>query len=146
MIPEFEQDGSLPPGIHWATWQEVINRFGYTPHRQDLLLGLKRALDALRIAGCNVVFLDGSFVTAKRMPNDFDACWDSQGVDPNLLDPLLLDFSRGRAAQKAFYRGELFPAQFREGGGGSTFLEFFQIQKETGRAKGIVAIEIGTLP
>ena len=43
-------------------------------------------------------------------------------------------------------KGELFPAQFREGGSGPTFLEFFQIDKETGDAKGIVVVELRELP
>ena len=48
-----------------------------------------------------------------------------EGVDPDQLDPILLTFDRGRAAQKAKYPGELFPAQFTEGGSGMTFLNFF---------------------
>lgn len=146
MIPEFEEDGSLPPGFHWATWDEIVRRFGYTAHRRNLLAGLQYAIDALRVAGCHTVFLDGSFVTAKHAPNDFDACWDPQGVDPGLLDPLLLDFRNGRAAQKAFFGGELFPAHLREGASSSSFLAFFQTAKETGATKGIVAIRIWTLP
>lgn len=146
MIPEFEQDGSLPPGIHQATWDEIVERFGYTEHRRALLEGLKRALDALRNAGCSVVYIDGSFVTAKHTPNDFDACWDPRGVDPQMLDPVLLDFSNGRAAQKALLGGELFPSSSIERGSNSRFVDFFQTNKQTGEAKGIVAIELRILP
>jgi len=146
MVPTFQPDGTLPPGIHWATWDEIVARFGYTAHRRLLLAGLKRALDALRIAGCQTVYLDGSFVTAKQTPNDFDVCWDVTGVDPQILDPLLLDFSNGRAAQKAFYMGELFPAQGQEGRSGWPFLAFFQIHKETGTPKGVIAIDLRILP
>jgi len=71
---------------------------------------LKRALDSLRAAGCQRAYIDGSFVTDKDDPEDFDACWEVAGVDPARLDPELLDFSKRRAAQKAKYRGELFPA------------------------------------
>ena len=63
------------------------------------------------------------------------------GVDPDQLDPVLLIFDRGRAVQKAKYRGELFPAQFAEGGSGMTFLDFFQLDKE-GRPKGIIALDV----
>ncbi len=55
------------------------------------------------------MWLDGSFVTAKDEQADFDACWDPDGVDLDTLDPVLLDLSRGRAAQKARFGGELFP-------------------------------------
>jgi hypothetical protein len=100
----------------------------------------------LRIAGCSRAYIDGSFVTPKQRPNDYDGCWGIGGVDPDRLDPGLLNFDRGRAAQKAKYQGELFPAQFREGGSGTTFLEFFQIDKETGDSKGIIVIELQESP
>lgn len=145
MIPEFGSDGNLPPGVHPTTWSEVNSRFGGTTHRRTLLRGLRRALQALRRAGCRRVFLDGSFVTSKPVPNDFDACWDVQGVNPAFLDPTLLDFSAGRAAQKAKYLGELFPAQSPEGSSGSPFIEFFQTDRLTGGPKGIVAIDLETL-
>ena len=142
MLPAFNDDGTLPPGVHKATWRELAARFGATRRRRTLLRGLKQALNSLRAAGCRRVYIDGSFVTAKRVPGDFDACWDLAGVDPELLDPVLLTFDLGRATQKAKYRGEFFPAQMREGGSGLTYLEFFQIDRETGGPKGIVAIEL----
>jgi len=146
MIVPFDTQGNLPPGVHTATWPAFVRRFGTTPHRRRLLAGLHAALAALRAAGCRTAYIDGSFVTAKDIPNDFDACWDIEGVDPALLDPILLTFAHGRAAQKAKYLGELFPAQISEGGSGSTFLEFFQIDKESGNPKGIIAIELRRLP
>lgn len=83
MIPPFEPlTGLLPSGIHDATWEEFVARFGWTPHRLALLAGLKAALDALRTAGCRRAYIDGSFVTAKAMPADFDGCWETEGVDP----------------------------------------------------------------
>ena len=90
MIPQFDADGLLPPGIHQATWDEVAGTFGNTPWRRRLLDGLEMAIDDLRQAGCRTVYIDGSFVTDKEVPNDFDACWDEEGVAPELLDPVLL--------------------------------------------------------
>ena len=146
MIPDFDSKGNLPCGVHWATWQEFVQRFGITPHRMSLLSGLRRAMDVLKDAGCETVYVDGSFVTSKISPSDFDACWDTAGVNPKLLDPVLLDFSNARAAQKAKYQGEFFPAQWAELSTGLTFLEFFQIDKETGDAKGIIAIDLRGMP
>lgn len=99
-------------------------------------------MQSLRVAGCKTVYIDGSFVTIKRNPGDFDGCWNIEGVEPELLDPVLLTFDAGRAAQKAKYLGELFPAQMSEGATGQTFLEFFQVEKETGAVKGIVVIDL----
>lgn len=101
MILRFDLDGTLPSGIHWATWSEIEARFGTSPHRRRLLGGLLRAASALKDAGCRAIYLDGSFVTDKEIPNDFDGCWDALGVDGNRLDPILLDFSGERAAQKS---------------------------------------------
>jgi hypothetical protein len=145
MIPPFDESGNLPPGIHAATWDEIADRFGTTPQRRALLSGLRTALQALQAAGCRMVYIDGSFVTTKLVPNDFDACWDIEGVDPDRLDPVLLTFDDGRSAQKAKYLGELFPAQLSEGGSGGSFLAFFQVDKETGNPKGIVALDLRRL-
>ncbi len=145
MIPSFNTDGNLPPGIHWAEWPEIVSRFGTNHHRRKLLEGLHNALIILKQAGCRTAFIDGSFVTKKEYPQDFDACWDLFDVDPNLLEPTLLDFSQDRIAQKNKYLGELFPAQIFAGKNESTFLEFFQIDKNTGKKKGIVAISLENL-
>lgn len=143
MIPAFQADGNLPPGIHWADWTEAAQRFGKTPHRRRLLRGLREAAEQLFQAGCKAIFLDGSFVTAKEQPGDFDACWDIADVDPDRLDPIFFDFENGRAAQKARFYGELFPAQLPEGWSGKAFLEFFQTDKETGNPKGVVGFDLG---
>jgi hypothetical protein len=142
MIPEFDELGRLPPGTHTASWHEVVARFGGSPWRARLIAGLREALLSLRSAGCTVAYIDGSFVTGKHEPGDFDACWDEVGVDPDALDPVLLDFSQKRAAQKAKFGGELFPASNTAHPDGASFLRFFQIDKATGDQKGIIAIDL----
>ena len=120
--------------------------FGLNSERRRLLDGLLRALQALRAAGCRRAYVDGSFVSRKEVPGDFDACWEPDGVDSSLLDPVLLDFGPGRAAQKVKYHGELFVTNAPASGAGSTFLDFFQRDKATGDPKGILAIDLGGLP
>ncbi len=63
-------------------------------------------------------------------------------VDGDGLDLVLLDFTNRRAAQKAKYGGELFPSVGLADPAGNTFLEFFQLDKRSGEAKGIIAIEL----
>jgi hypothetical protein len=144
MLPTFDQAGNLPPGIHWATWQEFSERFGMTLHRRMLLAGLRDALLALRRAGCRTVYVDGSFVTAKDRPGDYDGCWDPKGVALERLDPVFLDFSNKRAAQKAKYKGELFTSGSPADPAGKTFLDLFQHDQE-GNPKGIVAFALQRL-
>ena len=145
MVPDFAEGGLLPPGIHWATWEEIEERFGGTPWRRRLLQGFRAALENLKDAGCRTAYLDGSFVTEKAVPGDYDACWDGHGVDPEVLDPVLLTFDSGREAQKAKYLGELFPVVARTNVESPSLLEFFQTDKESGEPKGIVAIDLGGL-
>lgn len=122
-------------------WDEVVDRFGWNERRRRLLDGLAEAISLLAEAGCQRVWLNGSFVTAKDEPGDFDACWDTAGVDFDDLDPVFLDLSNGRAAQKERFGGELFPNVI-ESDSGLVFSEFFQVERDTTR-KGIVLIVIG---
>ena len=71
-------------------------------------------------------------MTSKDRPGDFDACWDVIDVDVERLDPALLNFSSGRATQEPRLGGELPAAQLPNGQSARTFLEFFQIDKQTG--------------
>lgn len=139
----FDAEGNRPPGIHRATWDQFRDRFGWNAHRRRLLSGLQLALDDLEVAGCRTVYVDGSFVTSKDLPADFDACWDSAGVDPRLLNPALRTFEPGRATQKARYFGELFRAGAQATITGPTFLDFFQTDRSD-RPKGIVALDLGS--
>lgn len=141
MIPPFDDTGNLPPGIHWATWEELADRFSTNDHRQMLTGGLRKALKALKRASCKVVYVDGSFVSNKAMPHDYDACWELEGVDLMVIDPILLEFDN-TIIQKAKYRGELFPEDSGEVDADFSFLQFFQTDKYTLLPKGIIAIDL----
>lgn len=145
MIPAFDPDtGNLPPGIHEATWGEFVARYGYTVRRLTLLAGLKAGLDALRRAGCRRAYIDGSFVTSKTTPGDFDVCWESDGVQARLLDPVLLTFDNLRAAQKATYHGEFFFADAEADMLGTPYVDFFQRNRD-GARKGIITMDLEVL-
>lgn len=79
----------LPPGIHEATIGEIEDNFATTKARRKLFEGFKRGVQSLRAAGCRIVYLDGSYVTTKTVPGDFDACWEPTGVEAKKLDPVL---------------------------------------------------------
>ena len=143
MIPDLVDIGApwkvLPPGIHNATLEDVETRFATSDHRKHLFSGFTSGVIALRKAGCHKIFLDGSFVTEKYKPGDFDACWDPIGVDPTKIDTDLLDFNDRRKKQKERFHGEFFPADLLADGR-HFFFNFFQIDKYTGNAKGIICI------
>lgn len=138
----FDEHGNLTPGIHWIKWEVFVKNFGRNARRKMLISGLELALQSLEKAGCSIAYIDGSFVTTKDEPGDYDGCWDTQGVTIGLLDPVLLDFKDSRKSQKMKFQGEFFPAQMVEGKSRMIFLEFFQTDKNTGMRKGIIGLKL----
>lgn len=106
--------------------------------------GLLAACRNLAAAGCRELLLDGSFVSTDGLPRDYDAAWETTGVDPDRLDPVLLDFSNRRAAMKAKYLGDLFPAS-AIAEPGVLYRDFFRTDRN-GVDKGVVLIDLGSLP
>lgn len=146
MIPSFiVQKGALwpilPAGVYDASIYEIELRYATSTHRLALFKGLKKALENLFSAGCQQIFLDGSFVTAKPKPDDYEVAWDPRFVDPNILDPVFLDFTYGTIPQKKKYLGEFFPSTFIEAKSGKLFVDFFQTEKDTGNQKGIIRLQ-----
>jgi hypothetical protein len=143
VLPQLIRTGGLwrvlPPGIYDATLEETAHRFAFNARRVGLFQGFKQAYRSLRGAGCNGVYLDGSYVTDKPHPGDFDGCWDPTGVDPTKLHPVLLDFSEGRKQQKLIFGGELLPSS-PDPDGRIPFVGFFSVDRETGGTKGVVRI------
>jgi hypothetical protein len=142
MIPEFDLWGTLPEGVHYATWSEFKTRFGYTAHRLDLIELLAKLARHLAEVGCATLYVDGSFVTQKAVPNDYDACWDSTGVKHDRLDPVLLRAdAAGKAMMAARYGGDIRIANLSFGDFDGIYLDFFQTDRD-GRKKGIVALDL----
>jgi len=135
VIPPFDERGNLPPGIHLARWAEILERFGENQWRRDLLEGVGRAARELRDAGCRRVWLDGSFVTDKEFPADFDLCYELVSTQVDLMTPQLLD----RRTAKEVYGGDILPTHPP-----LSFLGFFQRDRD-GRPKGIVEIDMESL-
>ena len=145
MIPQPDpQTGYLPPGIHHAGWCDVAGCFAGNSHRERLMEGLLAACRNLAEAGCGELLLDGSFATAKPLPGDYDGAWETAGVDPDRLDPVLLDFADRRAAMKAKYLGDLFPAS-AAAAPGMLYRDFFKTDRN-GVEKGVVLIDLRSLP
>ena len=74
MLPDFNSDGDLPPGVYPAALEEVIERFGDRhPQRQEITQRLSRIHRLAQEAGSVQHFIIfGSYVTDKAMPNDID--------------------------------------------------------------------------
>jgi hypothetical protein len=73
MIPDCNDDGYLPAGIHPATLDEIAARFGRESElRQAQMESLRWLVDLARRAGVQRIIVNGSFVTDKLEPNDVD--------------------------------------------------------------------------
>jgi hypothetical protein len=73
MLPDFDDDGNLPVGIHRATIEEVVARFGRgPPERRIETRELVDFVSWARKVRVSRVLVNGSFVTSKRAPNDVD--------------------------------------------------------------------------
>jgi predicted nucleotidyltransferase len=72
--PEFDSQGNLPAGVHRASLDEVIARFGHGTSQRQLVT--KRLIRVYELANNTsklkrfIIF--GSYVTAKADPNDVD--------------------------------------------------------------------------
>src|SRR3569833_690458 len=73
-IPDWNEFGILLFGIHACEIADIEDRFGFNPHRSDLIKGLERTLDWLgTMPPIDGLIVDGSFVTDKDRPGDIDA-------------------------------------------------------------------------
>lgn len=137
MIPPFDVNGNLPSGIHLATLDEVKKRYAYSPLRKHLFDGLVKLARSLRSSGCKTLFVDGSYITNKVDPGDYDAVWEPDGVD-NTIDPLLRSGWNLKAIRQK-YGGDVFcrmPDILDK-----DHVEFFQSDR-FGNAKGIIKMDL----
>ena len=143
-IPPFRDDGWLPEGHHAATWEEIADALGGETgsKRAAVLAGLLAWRDAVRSEGLSgLVILDGSFVSAKPTPGDFDLVFlyhaEHEPV-ANTDDSVkaLLDLTEG----KARFGGDIFAFSGRTVG--ASILqkpnEMFDYVKFTGIQKGVL--------
>ncbi|KKD39161.1 MAG: hypothetical protein WAN66_22690 [Limnoraphis robusta] len=56
VIPNFDENGNLPPGVHFCEWEEFVERFGTNDLRLRLMSGLRKAMEQLKIAGCRTIY------------------------------------------------------------------------------------------
>ncbi len=73
MIPDFDEHGYLPAGIHTATIEEVALRFGTQSElRRVQTESLKWLVNLARAVGVQRLILNGSYTTDTVEPNDVD--------------------------------------------------------------------------
>ena len=144
MIPEFTEQGFLPPGIHQATrdeFKERFARFQRSDRRLRLFEQLNQLLDQAVQAGIvKRMLIAGSFVTAKAEPNDFDCI---VVLDPSIVGRSLRPFEYNLVSRKMARRlfgGDVMPA-LDDSPALQQYLQFFQTARD-GQVIGIVEIQL----
>ncbi len=89
-MPDFNENGYLPPGIHPATMAEIAARFGSENEvRRAEMQSLEWLIDFAREHRVQRIVINGSFVTDQFEPNDVDVVLlvrsDLEEVIPNHL-------------------------------------------------------------
>ena len=126
-IPEWNEFGVLPSGIHDCAIDEIEQQLGFNDHRATLIRGLRRTLEWLEtMPPIESLILDGSFVTDKAAPSDIDAV----AMIGNLTDRHQRDWIRTWQPQhwplKDQNRVDLYPTAV---GNGNNFSAYFQYIK-----------------
>jgi hypothetical protein len=141
-LPAFNEEGDLPPGVHYARLPHVLERFGKgTARRRAVADRLKRiyqlAASTEQLARF-VVF--GSFVTAKAEPNDVDiVLLMEDGFDlASVTGEAALVFQH-MAADAHFGASVFWTKRSGAIGGEQAMIEYWQVRRQGGR-RGIIEI------
>lgn len=142
-LPEFDSHGDLPIGVHRASLDEVVARFGHdTPQRQLVSARLLRVHELASGTGKLERFIIfGSYVTAKPDPNDVDIIlvmrddFQEQDYTDEVLPVLDHLRSQRELGASVFWTrpGAVLLETFDE------FVAYWQVTRELGR-RGIIEV------
>jgi len=141
-LPPFNDEGDLPPGLYRAGLSEVLQRFGQgSLQRRAVAERLDRIYQLVSSTGQMAHFVVfGSFVTAKREPNDVDivVLMEDTFDLSSVTGEASLVFDHREAAAR--FGASIFWTR-RSGalGGERQMIEYWQIRRDGGR-RGIVEI------
>jgi hypothetical protein len=142
-LPEFNEKGDLPTGVHLAPLAEVVAHFSMVSDRRKLLAQrlerIYQIASQTRHLARFVVF--GSFVTDKHEPNDVDVFMimdDNFDMGSLVGEPRLLFFDHN-TAQDHFGASVFWMRRLAAIGGEQAAIEDWQIKRD-GTERGIVEI------
>lgn len=141
MLPEFNEHGDLPPGIHRARLEDVVRDFGTTARRTVIVRRLQRIFQLVGSTGHLARFIVfGSFPTAKPEPNDLDIfllmedSFDVRQVSPEAR----LVFDHG-SAQNLLGASVFWIRRAAALGGDEATIAHWQIKRD-GNKRGVIEV------
>jgi hypothetical protein len=137
MIPKLRSDGTLPPGVYHASVLDVLAAFpAISPERIALNQALQDALPAfhkLKASAPDVtIYINGSYTTAKRDPNDIDLLFLTAQMSENQI----MAFLQHECPLSAIY------FDIHADPPGKTYLVQFFSQTRAQRPKGIIVLDL----
>jgi len=147
-LPAFQANGWLPEGHHPATWQEIILRFSGDDDSRRLavlssLLVWREAALAKGMTG--LVILDGSFISAKEAPGDFDLVFSCSEETASIIrsDPLARQLIDTQACRALGFLGDVFalPASLQHHSPLLGGLDMFDFDRQ-GRPQGVIEVPL----
>ncbi|MGH9841429.1 MAG: DUF6932 family protein [Blastocatellia bacterium] len=145
-IPDLNEDGVLPEGIHDCTLEEIGERFGSfqtTDRRVRLFEKLRDLVDEERKAGAAIeLIVDGSFTTDKANPDDIDLVIVlPEHYNPGLKFPPLVYNAISKRMIRRRYPFDVFvEREFSSDYYG--WIDLFKKVKESNLRKGMLRIKL----
>lgn len=137
-IPHFNRYGNLPPGIHKATIKEAKQRLATNQRRKEIFDDFLKMIKSIPTKERKVIkslILDGSYVTDKEDPGDWDCILI---VKKDSIDFLESPTAEKLKRAKEFYNGDMILAM-EDSAPARIWTDFFSMDKE-GRPKGLIEI------
>jgi len=141
MALSFNSQGNLHQTIA-LTYEEFVTHFGTNPKRMQQITNALRFFKIFFQCGCATVYIDGSFVSKKKYPEDIDLCFDITTLDeeklkkefPAFFDPNKLGKIHRDFQCHIFYFTETY-----------TFLLDMLKEDRDGNLKGLVKLDLNDM-
>lgn len=141
-LPDFNEVGDLPPGVHQVTLTVVLERFGQVSIRRRFLAERLRRIHELaaRTGHLARFIIFGSFITANQEPNDVDVflLMDDRFDVRELRGEVAILFNHV-LAQAYFGASVFWLRRLTALGGEEAMAEHWQIKRD-GTRRGIVEV------
>lgn len=142
MSLNFNSQGFLHQTIT-LSHDEVVHHFGTNPRRANQLENALRFFRIFYACGCQFVYIDGSFVSTKKYPEDIDLCFDTTSLEADKLKKEFPQFFDLSALGKIHRDLQCHIFTFSENS--TRFFDLLSEDRE-GNRKGFVKLNLKDLP